>query len=72
MRKKLVTAFPSKAGYPTDGMATVEEARKFLGVSDDTVYRMVSSKTIDHKMVRNLIRIPWPALHAYTAPSVTK
>lgn len=50
---------------PTDGMATVADAAKFLNTSERTIHRMVVNGEIKSKKVGRLRRIPWAVLHAF-------
>lgn len=55
---------PKAVGYPTEGLARVPDAAKFLSVGRDTVYRMIKDGQLESCTVRNAIRIPWSALHS--------
>ena len=49
--------------YPTDGLARIPEAARFLDISRYTVYRMIADNQLPHVIVRGVIRIPWKVLH---------
>jgi excisionase family DNA binding protein len=59
----------TKSQYPTEGLARVTEAAKFLAVSEDTVYREAKAGQIPCTWIRGNIRIPWAALHAMVPQS---
>jgi len=53
--------------YPTSGLASASEAAEFFGVVPKTIYRMVRDGDLEVVFVRNAIRIPWDALHAFVS-----
>lgn len=48
---------------PRDGLATVEQAAKFLNICRTSVYAMVRDGELAAVKIRNAKRIPWSALH---------
>lgn len=61
------TPQPSQSQYPTEGFASVKKASQFLDCSLDTVYRMAADGQIESVRIRELVRIPWAALHRLLA-----
>lgn len=51
------------AETPRDGLATVEQAAKFLHICRTSVYAMVRDGELAAVKIRNAKRIPWSALH---------
>ena len=69
MVKTKPTSKAATAGvYPTEGLAKVPEAARFLSVSRDTIYKMIKDREIAFVQVRDVFRIPWPELHAMASP----
>lgn len=58
--------------YPTDGLARVPEAAKFLAVSRDTIYNMIKDGELASTEVRDAIRVPWKVLHEFAKAKVRK
>ena len=48
---------------PRDGLATVEQAAKFLHVCRTSVYAMMRDNELSNVKIRNARRIPWHELH---------
>lgn len=48
----------------SEGFATVEQAAKFLSVSEPTIYRMLKDEELPSILVRRSRRIPWGALRS--------
>ncbi len=53
----------SSVETPRDGLATVEQAAKFLNICRTSVYAMVRDGELAAVKIRNAKRIPWVALH---------
>ncbi len=51
------------AASPREGLATVEQAAKFLTIGRTTIYAMIRDGQLPATTIRNARRIPWPALH---------
>jgi excisionase family DNA binding protein len=49
-----------------DGLATIEQAAKFLAVGRTTVYAMLRDGQLAAVKFRNARRIPWSALYKLT------
>lgn len=56
---------------PKDGLATVEQAAKFLSLCRTSVYAMMRDGQLPHTSIRNARRIPWVALHRITDAAMT-
>lgn len=51
---------------PREGLATVEQAAKFLHIGRTSIYAMMNANELPHTRVRNARRIPWAALHKFS------
>jgi|GEM_PF-939060 len=51
---------------PRDGLATVQQAAKFLNMCRTSVYAMMRDGELPSTSIRNAKRIPWQALHKIT------
>jgi excisionase family DNA binding protein len=49
---------------PRSGLATVEQAAKFLNLCRTTIYAMLRDNQLAAVKIRNATRIPWGALHS--------
>lgn len=54
-----------------DGLATIDQAAKFLAVGRTTVYAMLRDNQLAAVKFRNARRIPWAALYKLPDDAVT-
>lgn len=54
------------------GMATMEEACKFLTIGRTSLYELLNTKAIPYARFGNERKIPWVALHEYAASKLDK
>lgn len=48
---------------PREGLASINEASRFLKVCRASVYSMIRDGQLPSTSIRNARRVPWPALH---------
>jgi excisionase family DNA binding protein len=54
-----------------DGLATLPEARKFLGVSRSTMYKLLVTGKLPSCKIMGARRVPWQALRQLAAACLT-
>lgn len=63
---------PAKTETSTDGLATVQEAAKYLSICPDTVYRLMKEGVLVNTHIGRARRICWDSLKSLKATGYPK